>query len=104
MQLWHVGRGSHSKYQPDGQPPGAPSAVAIKGETLLPDGTMAPYEVPRELRAEDEIPAIIANYAKAAKNAFLAGFDGVEIYGANGFLIDQVANIIRIFRNCTMNK
>ena len=90
MQLWHVGRGSHSKYQPDGQLPVAPSAIAVKGETALPDGSTVPYEVPRELRAEDEIPAIVADYAKAAKNAFLAGFDGVEIHGANGYLIDQV--------------
>ncbi|OQV25686.1 12-oxophytodienoate reductase 1 [Hypsibius exemplaris] len=89
LQLWHVGRVSHSSYQPDGQAPVAPSAVAIPDElTPLADGSRVPFEVPRALRAE-EIPAIVEDYRKAAKNAFLAGFDGVEVHAANGYLIDQ---------------
>ncbi|OWA54298.1 12-oxophytodienoate reductase 1 [Hypsibius exemplaris] len=88
LQLWHVGRGSHSKYQPDGRPPVGPSPIAIKEETSLPDGSLAPFEVPRELTLE-EITAIVEDYRKATKNAFLAGFDGVEVHGANGYLIDQ---------------
>ncbi|OQV23383.1 putative 12-oxophytodienoate reductase 11 [Hypsibius exemplaris] len=88
LQLWHVGRGSHSAYQPDGRPPVGPSPIAIKGETSLPDGTKAPFEVPRELTVKD-IAALLEDYRKATKNAFLAGFDGVEVHGANGYLIDQ---------------
>ncbi|OQV23387.1 12-oxophytodienoate reductase 1 [Hypsibius exemplaris] len=88
LQLWHVGRGSHSAYQPDGRPPVGPSPIAIKGQTSLPDGTEAPFEVPRELTVE-EIAALLDDYRKATNNAFLAGFDGVEVHGANGYLIDQ---------------
>lgn len=93
LQLWHTGRASHSAYQPDGQRPGGPSAIAIVGETALPDESVAPYEVPRELTVE-EIKSIVEDYKKAAKNSALAGFDGVEIHGANGYLIDQVSSPI----------
>ncbi len=85
-QLWHVGRISHSVYH-DGATPVAPSAVAAKGHVSLlrPE---RPYETPRALET-DELPAIVAAYAQGAINAKGAGFDGVEIHGANGYLLDQ---------------
>jgi N-ethylmaleimide reductase len=86
MQLWHMGRASHSDFS-NGEPPVAPSAIAIKGETHTPSGKK-PYETPRALRT-DELPGIVADYAHAARQAKAAGFDGVEIHGANGYLIDE---------------
>lgn len=85
-QLWHVGRISDSSYL-NGELPVAPSAIAAEGHVSLvrPE---KPYEVPRAL-ATDEIPAIIAAYRLGAENAKRAGFDGVEIHGANGYLLDQ---------------
>ncbi|VVS93526.1 alkene reductase [Desulfoluna spongiiphila] len=87
LQLWHVGRISHPSLQPNGEKPVAPSALVPAGESFTPTG-MAPFETPRELGVE-EIPCIVAQYAAAAENAMAAGFDGVEIHGANGYLIDQ---------------
>jgi N-ethylmaleimide reductase len=89
LQLWHVGRVSHSSFQPGGVLPVAPSAVAIEGlKTGTTDGKPAPYETPRALETH-EIPGIIDAYRQAAKNALRAGFDGVEVHGANGYLIEQ---------------
>jgi len=92
-QLWHVGRVSHDSLQPGGQPPVAPSAIAANTKTYLIDaqgrGSFAATSTPRALRAE-EIPAIVHAYAAAARNAVeTCGFDGVEIHGANGYLLDQ---------------
>jgi N-ethylmaleimide reductase len=88
LQLWHVGRLSHSSHAPDGGPPVAPSAVPATGEVRTADGGSAPYEVPRALRT-DEIAWLIDLYAQAARHALAAGFDGVEIHGANGYLLEQ---------------
>ncbi|EIJ36479.1 alkene reductase [Thiothrix nivea] len=86
LQLWHVGRISDSSYL-DGALPVAPSAIAAEGHVSLvrPE---KPYEVPRAL-ATDELPGIVDAYRKGAENAKRAGFDGVEIHGANGYLLDQ---------------
>ena len=88
LQLWHVGRVSHSSLQIDGALPIAPSAVAISGPTRNAAGETVPYEVPRALEL-DEIPGVIGWYRTAAENAKKAGFDGVEIHAANGYLIEQ---------------
>jgi N-ethylmaleimide reductase len=87
LQLWHVGRSSHQLYQPNGDLPVSSSAVAIPGQLHTPEG-MKPYPVPRALETS-EIPGVVAEYASGAANAKAAGFDGVEIHGANGYLIDQ---------------
>jgi N-ethylmaleimide reductase len=86
-QLWHTGRVSHSSYQPDGRPPVAPSALAAAGQTQTLQG-MVPFETPRALTT-DEIAEIVNDYRLAALNARDAGFDGVELHGANGYLVDQ---------------
>jgi N-ethylmaleimide reductase len=90
LQLWHVGRVSHSSFQPGGVLPVAPSAVPIPPElkTMTADGKVVPYETPRALET-NEIPGIVAAFKQAARNAMQAGFDGVEIHGANGYLIEQ---------------
>jgi N-ethylmaleimide reductase len=90
LQLWHVGRVSHSSFQPGGVLPVAPSAVAIPADlkTMTADGKVVPYETPRALETS-EIPGVIDAYRQAARNAREAGFDGVEIHGANGYLIEQ---------------
>jgi len=90
LQLWHVGRVSHSSFQPGGVLPVAPSAVPISTEfkTATADGKVVPYETPRALESS-EIPGVIEAYRQAAKNALEAGFDGVEVHGANGYLIEQ---------------
>jgi N-ethylmaleimide reductase len=87
LQLWHVGRISHSLYQPGGVLPVAPSAIAPKGEIYTTEG-MKPFETPHALTV-DEIKKIVQQFGVAAQNAKDAGFDGVEIHGANGYLIDQ---------------
>ncbi|HYG91506.1 MAG TPA: alkene reductase [Azospirillum sp.] len=88
VQLWHVGRISHPMFQPNGALPIAPSAVAAKGELYTGEG-MKPFPVPRALETS-EIPGLVRDFVEAAKRAvFDAGFDGVEIHGANGYLIDQ---------------
>jgi N-ethylmaleimide reductase len=88
LQLWHVGRISHTSIQPDGALPIAPSAIAAKVEKRTATGEFAPLPVPRALEL-DEIPVMVAQYRDGAANALAAGFDGVELHGANGFLIDQ---------------
>jgi N-ethylmaleimide reductase len=89
LQLWHVGRVSHSSYQPGGALPVAPSAVPIPDlKTMTADGQAVGYETPRALETS-EISGIVDAYRQGAKNALAAGFDGVEIHGANGYLIEQ---------------
>ncbi|KAH9562636.1 hypothetical protein CY35_05G082400 [Sphagnum magellanicum] len=88
-QIWHAGRLSHYAYQPDGQAPISSAAKAASGVVFLPDGTgPVSYPTPRALEAE-EIPKIVEDFRLAARNCIRAGFDGVEIHGANGYLIDQ---------------
>jgi N-ethylmaleimide reductase len=87
LQLWHGGRACPSSFNGGAQPV-APSASAITNDEVhTPDGKK-PYDLPRELR-DDEIPSIVAGFKKAAENAKLAGFDGIEIHAANGYLIDE---------------
>lgn len=87
LQLWHVGRISHPAYQKDGALPVAPSAVKPRGQVFT--GTaMEEYVTPRALEAS-EIPGIVAEYEQGARLAKEAGFDGVEIHNANGYLLDQ---------------
>jgi N-ethylmaleimide reductase len=91
MQLWHVGRISHTSLQPQGQAPVAPSALTAKTKTvLLVDGvaTFVDTSAPRALDIS-ELPGIVHDYRVAARHAIAAGFDGVEIHAANGYLIDQ---------------
>ena len=89
-QLWHVGRHSHPFIHLDGVLPVGPSAVAETGHVTTLQGKMDPV-VPKALSLF-EIKATIEDYRKAARNAIEAGFDGVEIHGANGYLIDQFLN------------
>jgi N-ethylmaleimide reductase len=86
LQLWHVGRISHPDFH-DGQLPVAPSAITPDGFAVTPHG-MKPFVTPRALET-DEIKGIVEDYRQAAKNALEAGFDGVEIHSANGYLLDQ---------------
>ncbi len=88
LQLWHAGRISHSSLQPNGQPPVAPSEEAPAGNTMTASGEQVEFETPRSLDIF-EIPRLIEDYRQAAKNAMAAGFDGVEVHGANGYLLDQ---------------
>ena len=91
VQLWHVGRVSHNSLQPGGAAPVAPSAITAKTKTvLLVDGQAQFVETsaPRALEAA-ELPGIVQDYRRAARNAIAAGFDGVEVHAANGYLIDQ---------------
>lgn len=92
VQLWHVGRISHTTLQPGGQAPVAPTAIQAKAQTYLinADGSsgFAPTSLPRALDTS-ELPGIVEDYRLAARAAIDAGFDGVEIHGANGYLIDQ---------------
>ena len=87
LQLWHVGRISHTSLQPGGKAPVAPSAIRAETKTFVADG-FVDVSMPRALEL-DEIPALINTYRQAAANAIEAGFDGVEVHGANGYLIDQ---------------
>ena len=87
LQLWHVGRISHTSLQPGGAIPVAPSAIAAAGNVYTVNG-MKPFETPRALETA-EIAAIVQAYAAAAKRSIEAGFDLVEIHAANGYLIDQ---------------
>lgn len=86
LQLWHMGRVSHPDFL-DGELPVGPSAIAAEGQSGTPQGPK-PYVQPRALAA-DELPGIAQDYARAAVRAIAAGFDGVEIHGANGYLVDQ---------------
>jgi len=91
LQIWHVGRVSHSSFQPGGMLPVAPSAVPIVGNGMLAmtaEGKMVPYETPRALET-GEVEEIVEAFRQAAINAKRCGFDGVEIHGANGYLIEQ---------------
>jgi N-ethylmaleimide reductase len=88
-QLWHVGRISHTDLQPGGGAPVAPSAIRATSQTYTSAGSgFVRVSMPRALET-DEIGGIVGQYRDAARNALEAGFDGVEIHGANGYLIDQ---------------
>jgi N-ethylmaleimide reductase len=88
LQIWHTGRISHSSMQPGGALPVAPSAVAAPGDHMDAEGRPVPFETPRALEPA-ELPGIVEQFRQAAKNARTAGFDGVEVHGANGYLLDQ---------------
>ena len=87
LQLWHVGRISHPSLQPGGVLPVAPSAIRPAGDAVTYTG-MQPFVTPRALETQ-ELPALVEQYAQAAHHAMQAGFDGVEIHAANGYLLDQ---------------
>jgi len=87
LQIWHVGRISHPSLQENGTLPVAPSAVKPEGKAFTETG-FVPFVTPRALEL-DELPGVIEQYRVAAENAKRAGFDGVEIHGANGYLLDQ---------------
>jgi N-ethylmaleimide reductase len=87
LQLWHVGRISHPSLQPNGAAPVAPSALQPPGQTMTAQG-MQPFVTPRALET-GEIAGVVEDYRRGAANAKLAGFDGVELHGANGYLVDQ---------------
>ncbi|MBB3870819.1 alkene reductase [Brevundimonas mediterranea] len=89
LQLWHVGRISHVDLQPGGAAPVAPSAIRAETKTFVNNGFVDVSE-PRALTLE-ELPDIVDDFRRAAANAIAAGFDGVEIHGANGYLLDQFA-------------
>ena len=89
IQIWHVGRISHVSLQENNQAPVAPSAIRAKGKTFV-GGTFTDISEPRALTLE-EIPGIVESFRRGAANALEAGFDGVEIHGANGYLLDQFA-------------
>jgi 12-oxophytodienoic acid reductase len=88
LQLWHVGRVSHTSYMPDDQGPVGPSPIAIDGDIPLADGSKARFSVPRELKTE-ELPQIVDQFVVGARNSLAAGFDGVEIHGAHGYLLEE---------------
>ena len=91
VQLWHVGRISHTSLQPNEQAPVAPSAIVAKSKTVLIENGVprfVPTSMPRALELA-EMPGIVSDYRRAAKNAIDAGFDGIEVHAANGYLIDQ---------------
>lgn len=87
IQIWHVGRVSHVSLQPGGAAPLAPSAIRAEAKTFVNNGFLETSE-PRAL-ATDEVKQVVDQYRRAAANAVRAGFDGVELHGANGYLIDQ---------------
>ena len=95
LQLWHVGRISHPSLQPDGMLPVAPSAIKPSGEAFIEnengEGKLIPFVTPRALQIE-EMPYIVQQYARGSRNALAAGFDGVEVHAANGYLLDQFIN------------
>ena len=88
LQLWHMGRASHSSFQENGQLPVSASAVKLQAEYIYTPIGKQPYETPRALET-NEIPLVVEDYHQAAQRAKNAGFDGVEIHAANGYLIDQ---------------
>ncbi|MEO6444370.1 MAG: alkene reductase [Gemmatimonadaceae bacterium] len=87
LQLWHTGRAAHPSFLPEGEEVVSASAIPIDGMVFTPAGRV-PYATPRALSI-DEIPAYVEAHVTGARNAMAAGFDGVEIHGANGYLIDQ---------------
>jgi N-ethylmaleimide reductase len=95
LQLWHVGRISHPSLQPDGMLPVAPSTIRPRGEAFIEnengEGKLIPFVTPRALQIE-EMPYIVRQYARGSRNALEAGFDGVEVHAANGYLLDQFIN------------
>jgi N-ethylmaleimide reductase len=95
LQLWHVGRISHPSLQPDNMLPVAPSAITPAGNAFIEnekgEGQLVPFVRPRALQIE-EMPYIVQQYVRGARNALAAKFDGVEVHGANGYLIDQFIN------------
>jgi len=91
-QLWHVGRCSHVSLQPGNQLPVAPSALPALGAMTFIDGRMVPTSAPRAL-AVDELPRVVDDFRRAARAAIDAGFDGVEVHGANGYLIEQFLRV-----------
>ncbi|CAA9554782.1 N-ethylmaleimide reductase (EC [uncultured Synechococcales cyanobacterium] len=88
LQLWHMGRASHSSFQENGHLPVSASAIKLNGEYIRTPVDKQPYETPRPLET-DEIPWVVEDYRRAAHRAKAAGFDGVELHAANGYLIDQ---------------
>ena len=92
LQLWHVGRISHPSLQPDCMPPVAPSPVRPEGMAFIEnergEGQLVPFVTPRALQPE-EMPYVVRQYERAARHAQKAGFDGLEVHGANGYLLDQ---------------
>ncbi len=88
LQLWHCGRASHSSFHDNNQLPVAPSAIKIEGDYIHTPIGKQPHETPRALSTE-EIPEVVEDYRRAAELAKKAGFDGVEIHAANGYLIDE---------------
>ncbi len=97
LQLWHCGRASHSDFH-DGQPPVSASAVKLNGDYIHTPFGKKPYETPRAL-AVNEIEATVDDYRQAALNAKAAGFSGVEVHGANGYLINQFLDSKTNLRN-----
>ena len=87
VQLWHVGRVSHVTLQPDGAAPVAPSALRAQTKTFV-NNEFVEVSMPRALALE-ELPGIVDDFRQAAANAMAAGFDGVEIHGANGYLLSS---------------
>ncbi len=87
LQIWHGGRACHPLLN-GGRQPVAPSPIAISGDEIHTPEGKKPYVVPREL-ADDELPAIVEGFRLAARHAIAAGFDGVEVHGANGYLLDE---------------
>ena len=87
LQIWHGGRACHPLLN-DGRQPVAPSAIAITGDEVRTPAGKQPYVVPRALE-DEELPAIVEGFRLAARHAMAAGFDGVEVHGANGYLLDE---------------
>ncbi len=88
LQLWHCGRASHSSFHPEDGLPVAPSAIRLDDDYIHTPTGKQDYETPRALETE-EVEQVVEDYRKAAERAKMAGFDGIEIHGANGYLIDQ---------------
>jgi N-ethylmaleimide reductase len=87
LQLWHGGRACHPLMN-GGATPVAPSSIPITSDGVYTPNGKVPYATPRELR-DDEVPHVVADFKRAAQNAKAAGFDGVELHGANGYVLDQ---------------
>ena len=87
LQIWHGGRACHPLLNRGAQPV-APSPIAITNDEVRTPEGKKPYVIPRELR-DDELPGVVSGFKKAAENAKVAGFDGIEIHGANGYLLDE---------------